>query len=299
MSFFGFGKSAAIRIEFDDEAALPKRRMEGGDGKEQMMPIFEGREPVRGRVFVDMPKGKKVEHLGVKIELIGVVEMYYDRGAPEEFTRSVIELAAPGLLTDSCEYEFAFTDDKMKAYETYSGINVRCRYYLQATVTRSYSSNITAKRDFVVQVVQPEEDEIAGIKMEVGIEECLHIEFEYNQSRYHLEDVVRGRIFFVLVEIRLKHMQVDIIRRESCAAGGSDVVETETLAKMEVMDGAPVRGESIPVRLFLTGFDLTPTYRKVAHKFSVRYYLNLVLVDEDDRRYFKQQEITLWRRGVK
>ena len=27
----------------------------------------------------------------------------------------------------------------------------------------------------------------------------------------------------------------------------------------------------------------------VAKKFSVRYYLNLVLVDEEDRRYFKQQ----------
>ena len=28
-----------------------------------------------------------------------------------------------------------------------------------------------------------------------------------------------------------------------------------------------------------------------------RYYLNLVLVDEEERRYFKQQEITLWRKG--
>ena len=25
------------------------------------------------------------------------------------------------------------------------------------------------------------------IKMEVGIEDCLHIEFEYNKSKYHLK----------------------------------------------------------------------------------------------------------------
>ena len=31
-------------------------------------------------------------------------------------------------------------------------------------------------------------------------------------------------------------------------------------------------------------------------KFSARYYLNLVLVDEENRRYFKQQEITIFRR---
>jgi hypothetical protein len=40
----------------------------------------------------------------------------------------------------------------------------------------------------------------------------------------------------------------------------------------------------------LGGFDLTPTYRNIHSKFSVKYYLNLVLVDEDDRRYYKQQE---------
>ena len=63
------------------------------------------------------------------------------------------------------------------------------------------------------------------------------------------------------------------------------------------MDGAPVKGESIPVRLFLGHFDLTPTYRNVHNKFSVKYFLNLVLVDEEDRRYFKQQEVTLWRKS--
>ena len=48
-------------------------------------------------------------------------------------------------------------------------------------------------------------------------------------------------------------------------------------------------GETIPIRLFLGGFDLTPTFREVNKKFSVRYYLNLVLIDEENRRYFKQQ----------
>lgn len=48
-------------------------------------------------------------------------------------------------------------------------------------------------------------------------------------------------------------------------------------------------GESIPIRLFLGGYDLTPTMKDVQKKFSVRYYLNLVLIDEEERRYFKQQ----------
>ena len=42
-----------------------------------------------------------------------------------------------------------------------------------------------------------------SIKMEVGIEDCLHIEFEYNKSKYHLKDAVLGKIFFLLVRIKV------------------------------------------------------------------------------------------------
>ncbi len=55
-------------------------------------------------------------------------------------------------------------------------------------------------------------------------------------------------------------------------------------------------GEIIPIRLYLSGYELTPSYKSISGKFSVKYFLNLVLIDEEDRRYFKQQEIHLWRK---
>ena len=39
----------------------------------------------------------------------------------------------------------------------------------------------------------------------------------------------------------------------------------------KVMDGAPVRGECTPIRIFLSPYDLTPTYKNVDNKFSVKY----------------------------
>jgi len=132
--------------------------------------------------------------------------------------------------------------------------------------------------------------------MEVGIEDCLHIEFEYLKSKYHLKDVVIGKIYFLLVRLKIKYMELALQKRETTGAGPSAYSETETLTKFEIMDGVPVKGESIPVRLFLGAFDLTPTYRNIQDKFTVKYTLNLVLVDEEDRRYFKQHEIQLWRK---
>lgn len=115
--------------------------------------------------------------------------------------------------------------------------------------------------------------------------------------RYHLKDVIVGKIYFLLVRIKIKHMEIAIIKRETTGIGQNTFNENETIAKYEIMDGAPVRGESIPIRLFLAGYELTPTMKDINKKFSVRYYLNLVLVDEEERRYFKQQEIILWRKG--
>jgi len=137
----------------------------------------------------------------------------------------------------------------------------------------------------------------SSIKMDVGIEDCLHIEFEYSKSKYHLKDVIVGRIYFLLVRLKIKHMELSIIRRETTGAAPNQYNESETLVRFEIMDGSPSRGETIPIRLFLGGFDLTPTFREVNKKYSTRYYLSLVLIDEDARRYFKQSEIVLYRQA--
>ena len=45
--------------------------------------------------------------------------------------------------------------------------------------------------------------------------------------------------------------------------------------------------EVVPIRMYLKAFDLTPCLNKVGNKFSVKYFLNIVLIDNEDRRYFK------------
>ena len=60
--------------------------------------------------------------------------------------------------------------------------------------------------------------------------------------RYHLKDVIVGRIFFLLVRIKIKHMELSIIRRETTGAVPNQYNESETIVKFEIMDGAPAKG---------------------------------------------------------
>jgi len=158
----------------------------------------------------------------------------------------------------------------------------------------------------------------SSVKLEVGIEDCLHIEFEYDATRLALDDDVTGRVHFLLVRIRIKTMELALVRRETVGAAGGGGAgsgsagqpESETLTRFELMDGCPVRGEVIPIRMPLAGLDLTPSFAvdvaggsssggaggaAASTFFSVRYFLNLVLLDEEDRRYFKQAELFLHR----
>jgi vacuolar protein sorting-associated protein 26 len=92
------------------------------------------------------------------------------------------ELTTPGELKHTVAFDFEFKNVE-KQYECFRGINVKLRYFIRVTIARRMN-DITSEKDIWVHSykIPPEVDE--SIKMEVGIEDCLHIEFEYNKSKW-------------------------------------------------------------------------------------------------------------------
>ncbi|KAF9212777.1 Vacuolar protein sorting-associated protein 26B-like protein [Podila verticillata] len=306
-NIFAFSAPVDVQVVFKGEEERKMVEVKVDKDRREKFPLYFDGETVAGKINIRVKDGKKLEHNGIKVEFVGNIgkcsffnlsaKLFYDRGNHYEFSSLQQELAVPGELRASTTLDFEFKNVE-KMYESYHGINVKLRYFIRVTILRRLADVVKERDIWVYSYVMPAENANNSIKMEVGIEDCLHIEFEYNRSKYHLKDVIVGKIYFLLVRIKIKHMELSIIRRETTGAAPNQYNESETITKFEIMDGAPVRGETIPIRLFLGGFELTPTFRDVNKKFSTRYYLNLVLVDEEHRRYFKQQEITIFRRRV-
>ncbi|KAK2406302.1 vacuolar protein sorting-associated protein 26A [Trifolium repens] len=159
-------------------------------------------------------QGNKIDHNGIKVELLGQIEMYFDRGNDMTLLPSVIEysvpsmfytaavsfsfnaelltaenyifillsfavreLDVPGNIYERKTYPFEFPTVEMP-YETYNGVNVRLRYVLKVTINCGYAGSIVEYQDFAVRNYSPLPPINNSIKMEVGIEDCLHIEFE-------------------------------------------------------------------------------------------------------------------------
>jgi vacuolar protein sorting-associated protein 26 len=86
-------------------------------------------------------------------------------------------------------------------------------------INRNYN-RITKEEEFIVfNPVSTNNYVDKPIKMEVGIEDCLHIEFEFSRCVYTLKDCILGKVYFNLVRIKIKHMELNIIRKETVGSG--------------------------------------------------------------------------------
>lgn len=358
MSFF-HKSPVDIEILLDGEESrrhveIPNAVGSGSKTLKDRLAVYEDGETVSGMVTLRVKEGKRVEHLGIKVAVIGSIDMIKTSGGSgnggsskrqsstslgvsdarktqvEQFICLSYDLCPAGELQHAQSFPFMFKD-LAKRYESYRGKNVDVSYYVKVTVARK-SLDITKAKKFWVYLYNnislpppapiadseaerdsQESSETGGtneglssktltaalrkepkpVKLDIGIENCLHIEFEFSKSQYSLKEVIVGRIYFLLTRLKIKHMELSLITRESSGIQPSNCLVDSTSIRYEIMDGSPVKGETIPIRLFLGGYDLSPDIS--CNYFNVKNYLSLVIVDEDGRRYFKQTEIVLFR----
>lgn len=287
-------KEIEFEITVKNEDNHPKYRLELMSNESFLFPIFGAKEDISGYVNIHVPGRSRLEHTGISIQLIGVVIDFSNGATTHEFLQEEKSLEAAGVVMGKKSFKYSFKKVSKK-FESYYGINVRVRYYLRVVATRPYRPNLVEEKELWIVRKEKEPQSVHPIRMEVGVEDCLQIEFKFDKDTYNLHDMITGNIHFILARIRILHMDIEIIRKEIVGSGDREVIESEVLAKFEIMDGLPVKDEVIPVRMYLRPYDLSPSFRNIDRLFSVKYYINLVLVDSEERRFFKQQEIILWR----
>ena len=144
-------------------------------------------------------------------------------------------------------------------------------------------------RDYTPTPITPD----SGWQLEVGLEDQLHINFISPKLRYPLDSNVSGELHFSLVNLKIKSVDLSIVRREIVAG---QITDQEVLQRFQIIEGPPARHDTIPFRLPLKNLkDLTPSLREIEKIGSLLYFVNLIIYDVEGRRYFKQQEIHLYR----
>lgn len=242
-----YGLMAKPTIDIIIDEVSGRKKMKVTDKSEGLvkLPSFFDKENISGKVIINLNKTKKLEHQGIKIELLGLIEHYTDKKNMSRFITLAKDLEPQGsLTTEITNYSFSFSNVE-KQYETYRGSNMSVRYLLRVTMPTKMK---THSHDQEFGVINPKPQSALSeanepIKLEVGIEDWLHLIFEVDRMNFSLKDCITGAVTFKKVSIRLKSMELQIIKRETITVGG--VVDNDVITKFEIMDGAPIKSKFI------------------------------------------------------
>ena len=294
--FSGLFSKPTVDIIIDEVEGRKKGKILNPNGEIITLPYLQDQETVSGKIIINCSQCKNFEHKGIKLELLGCIENITDSKDILKFISLTSELESIGILNNDVNtFPFQFKNVQ-KQYESFRGESRNVKYYLRLTIDTKFRT-LLYEQEFLVRNPEPISvlsENNQPIKLEVGIEDWLHLVFDLDSRNFSLKDIALGRVTFKKVSIRLKNMEIQIIRKEVVNIAGIPPL-TKVLARYEIMDGGPIKNETIPIRFFLKPYDLTPTLTNINNKFSVQYFINIVLTDVEERKYFKQHEIFFHR----
>lgn len=137
-NILGLVQSAPCRIDVafkEDPAAGGGDRkrtavVKGKAGAEaEELPLYSNHDSIFGEVKLTPLTTKRVEHAGVRVQLVGQIELASERGTFHDFISLARELSPPGDVATTAAgrplpFEFRAVE---LPYDSYRGLQVRCR----------------------------------------------------------------------------------------------------------------------------------------------------------------------------
>jgi vacuolar protein sorting-associated protein 26 len=251
---------------------------------------------ISGKVILNFGR-KQVEHKGIFVQLIGETEIYHEKDQAERFIFESKEVKLPGKLQGEEIYDFSFSNFELR-YETYYGPSGRIRYYIRVVVVREFEEPIRAGVEFAVQLPVLGVLGNPGFEVQLKIADYLKVDLLMNKTNLHLNDCLIGKITMEEIKLKIKRIQVAILKREiTNPTPDITITKEDILYKAEVTDHCPKKGEIIPFKINLGSLDLSPTLQQSNSKLLLKHIMILSFVDEEDRSLFKPIELNLWRKN--
>ena len=233
-SFFESNNSGNVLINILlEDTYHPNTIMSNVYGNKLECPTFYGLEPIKGTIQIVLNNTEKLNHDGIKIELIGQIDIHINDNETEnsinnsnnQFNRFLsltnnISKQGGVLNKEVNLFNFEFRGVE-KQYDSYRGKKFSIKYFLLVTINVGLSS-ITKEKEICVfncdknlkkiNKLFKNENKNDIIKVEIGVENILHVCFELDRKNYHLKDVVSGRVSFKKISIFcITYFQTNII----------------------------------------------------------------------------------------
>lgn len=176
--------------------------------------------------------------------------------------------------------------------QTYHGELFSIKHLLKFIVKKSFGS-VEHQHEIIAYSYTPCVSKLQPLCVRVAVAENIRIDLLINRRKFELNDVLLGGAHFLLVALKIYKFTVDLVAQEILDSGNKTKKHTNVIFTWEITDGAPIKGEIIPFRLFLAPLKLSPSVVDQTKGYSVSHFLHFYIWTTSGTKYFKALQIKL------
>lgn len=254
-------------------------------------PVFINPSVIKGHATFIPPEGTTISHKGIVLSIFGEYRDHENRPVKRFFLKKQ-SLQPEGRFNTVYETDFTF-DSLNFTTATYYGSSINIIFGIDADVIHTFS-NTRQESQFILLSFAPRPHPVP-IHNVIGMKNVLHIEFVFPNSAYDCNDCVPASAFFILVKLRIVQIYIEIFRFESFCSNVLNFEKKTLIKSYQILDGPPVRGDYIPIRIFLNDSDIWPHSAYAGSELKVQHYLRTHIIDENGKSYYKRLKIKIDR----
>jgi len=242
-----------------------------------------------GTLSITVVKDKDFGHRGIDFEYRS--ELTPAEGKVVRLDSRALRLAESGVIPKKIEFQIPKITIPAHA-QTYIGGLFTVRHWLRVAVRKTFGSEEFA-RELKSFVVTPTITAIHPFCVRVAVADSIRIDLMINRRKFEMGDVICGAAHFLAVNLKIKMFTVSLVAQELLEVAGKTGRHRHTIAAWEVTDGAPVRGEIVPFRLYLAPLSAWPSCSNVDRGYSVVHFLHFRISTMSGEKYVKDLQIKI------
>ena len=260
-----------------------------------------------------VPQNKPVFNCGDKFDIL--LTLSINKGSSVSIRGIEFSLTTEFITEDSSKPKFLTTPFTMKLTEaikiestfqtpipncilphdiqTYHGESFSIRHLVRIIVKKSLG-HVEHVQEIIAYKMTPIITEINPLCVSVAVSENLRFDLLLGRRIFDIGAVIIGAVHFKLVSLKIQQFIVSLLSQEVYEPKkGKPKKHKYFIKTWEISDGAPVKGEIIPFRLFLDPLDITPSNSDTENGYSATHFLHFQIMTEGGNKYFKAFQINL------
>ena len=237
------------------------------------------------------PNQKSFSHKGIIFDFTSI--LVPENGKPINLTTPVqIPLVESGTLTGTMECQLPQLTISQNV-QTYHGQLFNIKHVLHFVAKKSFGQSVEYSEEIKAYAYTPCITKLQPLCVRVAVTENVRIDLLINRRKFELRDVILGGAHFLLVALKITKFEVSLVAQEVFEQNGKPIKHKNVIHTWQVTDGAPVKGEIIPFRLFLSPLNLSPSCVDQTKGYSVSHFLHFIIYTTSGQKYFKSLQIKL------